>query len=72
MNSKSLFWLLIMVLLTTVPLAQAQQPGKIFRIGFLDPSTASGSGARVCVSTGAAPSRMDRGNEYKRRLPILG
>ena len=26
--------------------AQAQQPGKIFRIGFLDPSTASGSAVR--------------------------
>ncbi len=27
--------------------AQAQQPGKIFRIGFLDPSTASGSAVLV-------------------------
>ena len=27
--------------------AQAQQPGKIFRIGFLDPSTVSGSAARL-------------------------
>jgi hypothetical protein len=26
--------------------AQAQQPGKIFRIGILDPSTASGSAVR--------------------------
>src|SRR4030095_15666611 len=37
------FWLLITVLLITGPSADAQQPGKIFRIGFLDNSTASGS-----------------------------
>ena len=42
MNAKILFWLLTTVLLTTAPLAQAQQSGKIFRIGFLDNSTASG------------------------------
>jgi putative ABC transport system substrate-binding protein len=36
--------LLITALLTTAPvLAQAQQTGKIFRMGILDPSTASGS-----------------------------
>jgi putative ABC transport system substrate-binding protein len=39
--------LLITALLTTAPvLAQAQQPGRIFRIGFLDSSTASGSAVR--------------------------
>jgi putative ABC transport system substrate-binding protein len=43
MSSKFLFWLLITVLLTTTPLAKAQQAGKIFRIGYLDPSTAAGS-----------------------------
>jgi len=42
MNSKILFWLLTTVLLTTAPLADTQQTGKIFRIGFLDSSTASG------------------------------
>jgi len=44
MNSKSLFWLLTTVLLTTVPLADAQQPKKIPRIGYLsgtDPATDS-------------------------------
>jgi putative ABC transport system substrate-binding protein len=42
--SKSVFiWLLATVLLTITSFAQAQQTGKIFRIGFLDPSTASGS-----------------------------
>ena len=34
--------LLITVLLIT-GLVEAQQPGKIFRIGFLDPSTSSGT-----------------------------
>jgi putative ABC transport system substrate-binding protein len=42
MKSKLLFWLLTTVLLTTAPLAEAQQAGKIFRIGYLDASTASG------------------------------
>ena len=35
------------VFLTTASLADAQQPGKIFRIGFLDPSTASGMAVLV-------------------------
>ncbi len=37
------------VFLLTVSSAEAQQPGKIFRIGFLDPSTASGSAVLVDV-----------------------
>jgi ABC-type uncharacterized transport system substrate-binding protein len=44
MNSKFLFWLLITVLLTTAPTAEAQQPKKVFRIGYLaisDPATDS-------------------------------
>jgi putative ABC transport system substrate-binding protein len=47
MNSKFLFWLLATVLLTTAPFAHAQPTGKIFRIGFLDPSTAAGSAVLV-------------------------
>src|SRR6266545_2638643 len=42
MKSKLVFWLLLTVLLITGS-TQAQQPGKIFRIGILEPSTASGS-----------------------------
>jgi len=42
MNSKFLCWLLTTVLLATAPFADAQQTGKILRIGFLDSSTASG------------------------------
>jgi putative ABC transport system substrate-binding protein len=42
MKSKSLYWLLMTVLLITFSSANAQQPGKIFRIGYLDMSTASG------------------------------
>ena len=43
MTKYILFWLLTTVLLATVPAAHAQQAGKLFRIGFLDSSTASGS-----------------------------
>jgi putative tryptophan/tyrosine transport system substrate-binding protein len=39
--------LLLTLLLFTVSPADAQQTGKIFRIGFLDPSTASGSAVLV-------------------------
>jgi ABC-type uncharacterized transport system substrate-binding protein len=49
MRSKLLFWLLITVLLITAPSAAAQQPEKIFRIGFLDPSTASSMGGLLEV-----------------------
>jgi hypothetical protein len=35
MNRKFLFWLLTTVLVTTVSSAQAQQPKKVPRIGFL-------------------------------------
>jgi len=43
---NSFFWLLITVFLITAP-AEAQQPGKIFRIGFLDLSTSSGTAVLV-------------------------
>jgi len=43
MKSNFLFWLLTTVLLTTSPVVDAQQSGKIFRIGFLDNGTASDS-----------------------------
>jgi ABC-type uncharacterized transport system substrate-binding protein len=43
MDNRVPIWLLATVLLTTVSLADAQQTGKIPRIGFLDPSTAVGS-----------------------------
>ncbi len=42
MMKSVLFWLLAIVLLIIAPVADAQQPGKIFRIGFLDASTAAG------------------------------
>jgi putative ABC transport system substrate-binding protein len=42
MKSKFLFCLLTTILLTTAPVVDAQQTGKLFRIGFLDSSTASG------------------------------
>ena len=46
MKSKSFFWLLITVLLITFSSAQAQQPTKIPRIGFLIASSRSVNAAR--------------------------
>jgi putative ABC transport system substrate-binding protein len=43
MNRSLLIGLLAIILLAATSPGQAQQPGKIFRIGFLDNSTASGS-----------------------------
>jgi putative ABC transport system substrate-binding protein len=43
-NRKIVFWLLTTVLLTTAPPAEAQQPKKVYRIGYLssfDPATES-------------------------------
>ena len=37
------------ILLVGATIAEAQQPGKIFRIGFLDPTNASGNAVRVEV-----------------------
>ncbi len=39
--------LVAVVLLAVAVIAEAQQTGKIFRIGFLDVSTASGSAVRL-------------------------
>ncbi len=47
MKSKFVFWLLTTFLLTTAPVSEAQQAGKIFRIGYLDSGTASGSAVLV-------------------------
>jgi len=47
MSGKISIWLLITVLLITAPPADAQPAGKIFRIGYLDSSTASGSAVLV-------------------------
>src|SRR5574341_788124 len=47
MTKKCFILLLTTVLLTAVPAAQAQQTGKLFRIGLLDPSAASSSAVRL-------------------------
>jgi putative ABC transport system substrate-binding protein len=47
MKKRITLWLLATLFLANVSLADAQQPGKILRIGFLDPSTASGSAVLV-------------------------
>ena len=47
MKKRITLWLLATLFLANVSLANAQQTGKIFRIGFLDASTASGSAVLV-------------------------
>jgi putative ABC transport system substrate-binding protein len=47
MKKRITLWLLATLFLANVSLADAQQTGKIFRIGFLDASTASGSAVLV-------------------------
>ncbi len=49
MHRRILRCLLATILLTTASLANAQQTGKVFRIGFLDASTAAGSAVLVDV-----------------------
>jgi putative ABC transport system substrate-binding protein len=46
MNSKSLFWLPITVFLITAPPVQAQQPKKLFRIGYLSNTSPSAESPR--------------------------
>jgi putative ABC transport system substrate-binding protein len=47
MKKRITLWLLATLFLANVPLADAQQTGKVPRIGFLDNSTASGSAVLV-------------------------
>jgi putative ABC transport system substrate-binding protein len=47
MKEKIFVWLLATLVLTTAPHLQAQQSGKIFRVGFLDSSSASGMAVLV-------------------------
>src|SRR5262245_21257658 len=47
MKARILVYAVPALLLATIQFAEAQQPGKIFRIGFLDNSTASGSAVLV-------------------------
>ena len=47
MVKSVLSWLVAIVFLTIAAATDAQQPGRIFRIGFLDNSTASGSAGLI-------------------------
>jgi len=47
MSSKSLFWLLATVLLTTALIADAQQPKKVPRLGYLSPGDPATDSARA-------------------------
>jgi putative ABC transport system substrate-binding protein len=49
MTKKILVWLLMIFFVANISLAQAQQAGKIFRIGFLDGGTAAGMAVLVKV-----------------------
>ena len=58
MSKKIYTWIMATFFLTTVSLAEAQQTGKVARIGFLDAGTASGSAVMV--------------NEFRQELSKLG
>src|SRR5262245_13853932 len=47
MSRKVCLWLLATILLAIAPPAEAQQAGKVFRIGYLDSSIASGMAVLV-------------------------
>ena len=47
MMKSILVWLLATTILISAPSADAQQPEKIFRIGYLDPSNASSMAALI-------------------------
>ena len=47
MNSNSIVWILATMLLVTGPVAHAQQPARIPRIGYLNASSASSAASRV-------------------------
>jgi ABC-type uncharacterized transport system substrate-binding protein len=49
MKKRITLWLLATLFLANVSLADAQQTGKVARIGFLDPSTASGNAVRLAA-----------------------
>jgi putative ABC transport system substrate-binding protein len=49
MKSKFLFWLLATFLMTTVPIAEAQQAGKVWRLGFLNPGSSPATDGRIAT-----------------------
>jgi hypothetical protein len=58
MNKRIALWLLATFFLTTVFLAEAQQAGKILRIGYLDSGTAAGSAVLDGDCSGGALGRQ--------------
>ena len=72
MMKSILFWLLATALLISTPAADAQQPMKIFRIGFLDASTASGSAVLVDVFRHELTKLgwIEGGKEYRFRVSV--
>ena len=73
MKKRIALWLLATLFLANVSLADAQQTGKIFRIGILDVSTASGSAVLLeAFRQEMGKLGLDRGKEYHLRVPIRG
>jgi len=71
MNRRTAMRRLATFFLTSASLAQAQQAGKIFRIGFLDGSTAAGS-AVLWKAFLQELSKLGwiEGKEYRFRVPV--
>jgi hypothetical protein len=72
---ENLKWLGGFAIVVTLALcgavATAQQARKIFRIGYLESSTASGSAVLLeAFRQELSKLRMDRGKEYRFRVPI--
>ena len=59
MMKSILFRLLATTIVISGPMANAQQPAKLPRIGFLDTGTASGSASFLEVPAGASQAWMD-------------
>ena len=68
---KKITVLLLAMLFCACFLADAQQTGKIPRIGFLDLSTASGSAVLLeAFRQELTQAWLDRGKEYHHRVPV--
>jgi len=68
-----IYLLLIIALMVAGSAAQAQQSGKVFRVGFLERSAAAGSTGRLDgVPAGAEQGGMDRRKKHHHRVAVCG
>ena len=71
MTKKIIFLALCSLLLAPRSAVEAQQAGKMSRIGFLDPSNASSSAVRLAAfRQELSKLRWSRGKEYYYRVPV--